>query len=213
MKHVHQGFRIKCQLCPKTVSQRSTLKHHMFVEHGIAKKSLDQCHICKASFRDKSALKRHLRRTCMKEIPIRPDHENTLVKCDHCEKSYKSEVMFSHMKIDHGCSLLKCTLCTKSFAYSGTLKHHMFVVHGIGTPRYQCNICITPFRDNCRLSRHLDLKTCIKNPRFPKLQQVQSLECSSVAAMRRTRLFVLLVRCDFKLKPKKSTKNEILLDF
>ena len=101
------------------------------------------------------------------------------VKCPHCEKSFKNELLRGshvaavhrtvkchlcfetvrktslkyHMETAHPDATLQCDHCQKQFHNKWTLRHHVYYKHPTGA-RHQCDRCVQTFKHASSLEAH-----------------------------------------------------------
>ena len=134
----------KCDICDKSFSSKSNLKHHIDTIH-LKLKSY-KCEECGKTFNQKGNLEYHVKTVHLKIKPY---------KCEECCKTFgskqdlKRHIDAVHLKIKP----FKCDECGISFATEGNLKTHINQVHH----PYKCKYCEELFDDQDSLYGHVSL--------------------------------------------------------
>lgn len=128
---VHTGDRPwKCDLCPKTCTQQSSLQAHKESAHKEFKVELT-CHYCGKLVKGRNRIYRHLKVHTEKGIP-----------CTVCHKILKNRNSLSqHMHRHTGVKSYTCEKCASTFYTSSELANHKRTVHNKGKYWYKCDLC------------------------------------------------------------------------
>lgn len=139
----------RCNLCPKTVSNRQKLETH--VASHLQERPY-KCDGCTSDFKTICGLRTHQK----------IQHKESLgFPCDKCHKVYKfARSLKLHIQSIHeGLKPFKCELCPSSFKQSGNLTDHM-TIH-TGERPFRCDICDKSFSCRQHLRRHLKIHSSI----------------------------------------------------
>ena len=162
-KRTHAGLKpFECEICTKSFSHSQAMLRHMKVHMGDMSYS---CEICDKEFAQKLSLERHV---------LKHSGEKPFV-CDHCDKVYTSELgLKQHLRYKHmEDTLIKCNRCNKSFSNRTTLDIHKRI--HTGEKPYKCCFCDRSFAQGGNLNKHMKNhgsmpipKSPVKKPRQPK---------------------------------------------
>lgn len=131
-----------CDLCGVTTSSRASVANHMRFQHlNIQAK----CKHCFGSFKNPSALARHMRRS--------HSDKTTEFRCRLCDFSSMREAELRRHRFVHtGRKLLKCHVCGAEFANNCKLQMHL-ASHSDARP-FTCEICGSAFKTKKGLNAH-----------------------------------------------------------
>ena len=165
-KAVHQIALTKCELCPKSFSNKQKVANHVRRSH---KKVWIKCDICKKDVaKDRIMTHKKIHTAdkdgkiykcdfCTKTFPtmaylrqhIRRIHsEQKRFQCDICYKYYPSNSGLKvHIRNEHEeRKLYTCDICEVSVGSIAYLKRHYANIHD-RIPKKSCNICLKLVRD------------------------------------------------------------------
>ncbi|CAG9573576.1 unnamed protein product [Danaus chrysippus] len=160
----NRDLRHCCEYCNEIFSSISKLKLHKVKEHRFVFKT--KCTSCGASFDTVEQLNEHkaLFVKDAKKIKISETikEESTEMKCDHCEKVFKTRANLLQHKLLHTERIrnFACHICGKMFFTKGTLVTHM-VTHEDTKP-FKCDHCPLTFRAKGNLISHISLHSGLK---------------------------------------------------
>ena len=124
-----------CNSCGKSFKNSALLKRHIVVHR--------ECKLCDKKFARKNALVEH-------EIVFHQANPN--IKCNFCNKTFKTFSLLKIHKRTHG--EFKCKFCDKKFVRKWSLTYHERVSHD-KTPFLKCTFCDGLFMSSNALESHL----------------------------------------------------------
>ena len=128
----------KCEVCEKTFSCQSNLRHHRNIHTG---EKPFECEICGDSFSQLNHLKNHIGIHTREKI----------FTCNICNKTVNTLRGFElHKRIHTEEKAFNCAICGKSFNQSGNLKVHE-KIH-TDDKSFKCGTCGEGFLDAGRLT-------------------------------------------------------------
>lgn len=133
------GNRIKCALCKKEFTRKSSLVDHKKI-HEINRKKL-KCSKCHTWFSKPANLLKHCK-------DFHPKAKNVFQKS--FQKGMQNAPKTSIAKN------YECFICGKNYKLKATLKEHLNDVH-IGRNKANCDLCSTSFRNTAGLRKHTKL--------------------------------------------------------
>ncbi|XP_049885692.1 zinc finger protein 501-like [Pectinophora gossypiella] len=141
---IHTGDRpFKCDLCPKTCTQLSSLTAHKETAHAEYKLEI-ACHYCGKLIRGRNLIYRHLR-----------THTDKGIECQVCHKILKNRsCLANHMQRHSGHKSYTCEKCAHSFYTMSELSNHKRMVHHKATNWYKCEQCEYKSLRKCNIKRH-----------------------------------------------------------
>jgi KRAB domain-containing zinc finger protein len=160
----HQKFhgtkKFCCKLCDRKFSIRSHFNYHLRFHKNP---EILQCQICGHQSTTKQNLTLHSR-------THNKNREKNL-KCDKCDyKTDRKDHFNNHLKLHeklakklkNNPNAIKCEKCPSVLLSLNIYQKHLKTKHKI-REKPQCDLCGRNFYDKKNLSRHLDLKKCLKN--------------------------------------------------
>ncbi|KAI5634970.1 zinc-finger associated domain (zf-AD) domain-containing protein [Phthorimaea operculella] len=128
---IHTGDRpYKCDLCPKTCTQQSSLLAHKESAHGEYKAEM-ACQYCGKFIKGRNRIYRHLKR-----------HTEQSVQCEVCLKTLKGKVSLQqHMRRHSGVKSYTCEKCAHSFYTIAELSNHKRTAHNKVKVWFKCDLC------------------------------------------------------------------------
>ncbi|XP_030019618.1 gastrula zinc finger protein XlCGF26.1-like [Manduca sexta] len=157
-----KSLRYCCEFCNKCFKMSTYLKKHKNKMHSNVYRTM--CQNCGATFENPELLQDHLtlftkhfKKRSMK--PEKLDHE---LKCDMCNKEFKSRSNLHQHKLVHTERTrdFSCHICGKMFFTKGTLSTHM-MIHEDSKP-FKCGFCPMAFRARGNLQSHISLHSGAK---------------------------------------------------
>ncbi|XP_021195080.3 zinc finger protein 665 [Helicoverpa armigera] len=126
----HSGDRrFQCKDCSKCFTQHASLQGHRESQHNDYKVEAT-CHYCGLFIKGRNKLYKHLR-----------IHEPKSVKCEVCQKIFKSHSNLSnHMKRHNGVRGYTCEHCSANFFTMSELCNHRKKVH-YKSKTFKCDLC------------------------------------------------------------------------
>lgn len=141
-KEVYKSLLKKCEECGKMI-EKNRLEGH--INKHLGKKPF----ICEFKNCGKAFYCRLLRRLHQTSI-----HTGTLVACEQCEKTFKSErSLYTHSLRHRNANRYKCDHCEKSFNNSNSLKRHLAIHSGVR--EWKCDQCSSSFYRKFNLGNNL----------------------------------------------------------
>lgn len=141
----HTGDRpYKCDLCPKTCTQQSSLAAHKESAHKDYKAEIT-CHFCGKFIKGRNKIYRHLKTHSDKGMP-----------CPVCQKILKNRNSLNqHMQRHSGVKSYTCEKCAHSFYTGAELSNHKRMVHNKANKVwFKCELCdYKNYRKEC-VKRH-----------------------------------------------------------
>ena len=149
---VHQGLKLKCELCDKKFTHTTNFQSHIKFEHKEAK-GLFRCPKCENSYNHPSNLHQH----------IQTIHEGRRNKCDWCSKTFiQPNGVRRHKRNVHGIRDFYCEICGEVYTKISQLKRHKKNAHGESTSlllksnvhggkKRKCKYCILPYSQHHNL--------------------------------------------------------------
>ena len=147
---VHEGRKIKCDLCDYQAAKKSRVEEHKKTDHEGIRYKCDKCNF-------ETKVRKYL------QVHTKRDHDGQVFQCTLCDYSSKGrQLLKRHESVKHEGVKYNCDQCAYSVTSSKSLKRHMSDgVHKVQS----CGECNELFEDPERLVRHL-LKHEGKKP-FP----------------------------------------------
>lgn len=131
-----------CDLCGVTTSSRASIANHMRYQHLNIQAKCKHCH---GSFKNPSALARHIRRTHAEKTRA--------YRCRLCDFSSLREADLRRHRFSHtGKKLHKCQVCGAEFTTNCKLQIHL-ASHSDARP-FTCEICGSAFKTKKGLGTH-----------------------------------------------------------
>ena len=142
-KNIHLGQRIKCDVCSKEFSLKSSLATHKKIVHLKLRKF--NCIDCPKVYARKYDLMCH----------VNAFHNNLKHKCGQCFKEFTGESYLKrHNRIIHGSEKFECDICEKTFTSIEGLKIHSRTIHD-KQKIHKCEVCNQCFTTKAYLKNHL----------------------------------------------------------
>lgn len=156
-------LRYCCEVCNKQFTRSAHTKKHLNSEHHNS--VITMCSNCGATFDTLEQLKDHiLIYTKFKKRPVKRENDTkeTELKCEHCNKEFKSRSNLVQHKLVHTNRSrdFSCHVCGKMFFTKGTLSTHM-MTHEDSKP-FKCEFCPMAFRARGNLQSHISLHSGAK---------------------------------------------------
>lgn len=155
-------LRYCCDICNKRFTRSVYLKKHCSVEHRDA--FLMMCGNCGTVFESHEQLKDHILMYSkgVKKRTVKRENVDTDLKCQHCNKEFKSRSNLQQHKLVHTNRRrdFSCHVCGKMFFTKGTLSTHM-TTHEDTKP-FKCEFCPMAFRARGNLQSHISLHSGAK---------------------------------------------------
>ena len=170
-ENIEKSKNFKCNSCPKTFDQVSTLYAHIKANHKGQKFKCKLCQI--ASFSFTNNLRSHFKTY---------HNGQGVFQCQLCDKSFlKKTTIQSHMQKQHkdvqfvksfeegpnkfyeeinvqvNLKKFKCSSCEKSFNHQKDLKSHVITDHN-GSGTLKCKYCEKIFVSDDKLKNHIKIK-------------------------------------------------------
>ena len=179
VKIQHEGFRLKCEFCEHTSTQKGHLKVHINEVHMKIKQLNEECTLCDFKPRDLYHLKLHINSVHLKlkskcphcdfetshlRAHIRVAHNRDKIRkyqCNLCEYSHINKTQMDiHRNGVHLGINLNCQFCDFKSASKYALKAHVKIKHMSKTESklYQCPECPKVFKSASTLNRHFKPK-------------------------------------------------------
>ena len=120
VKIQHEGFRLKCEFCEHTSTQKGHLKVHINEVHMKIKQLNEECTLCDFKPRDLYHLKLH----------INSVHLKLKSKCPHCD--FETSHLRAHIRVAHNRDKIRkyqCNLCEYSHINKTQMDIHRNGVH------------------------------------------------------------------------------------
>ena len=134
----HKCVTIACDICDKTFYDERGLTTHKATIHE--KRFVCTCDLCGQQFTKQDNLKIH----------IQQYHLNQKVKCNICDKEFKTEKNLSRHALVHLAKTM-CTLCGISVR---KIDDHMAIAHNTGEVKYRCDKCGKGFMSTSAMKQH-----------------------------------------------------------
>ena len=131
---------IKCDLCDKTFTLKSSLKKHMDLHKETPS---FECTYCKSTFKHRDTFRSH-RASCKARPPAerkeRKKRKNKAKTCDICGKQYAGHTSYKHHMLAHeGKFQYTCVVCSKQ--YNNELHYKEHLARHYGDKRFKCDEC------------------------------------------------------------------------
>ncbi|CAH2100347.1 unnamed protein product [Euphydryas editha] len=126
----HSGERpFKCNLCPNTYTQYSSLQGH---KEGAHKNYVVEitCYFCGKFIKGRKNVYRHLK-----------GHTEQKITCTICKKAMNKSSYHTHMKRHSGVKSYTCEKCASTFYTSAELCNHKRWVHNKQEKLFKCDLC------------------------------------------------------------------------
>lgn len=126
----HSGERpFKCNLCPNTYTQYSSLQGH---KEGAHKNYIVEltCYFCGKYIKGRRNVYRHLK-----------GHTDQKITCTVCKKTMNKRSYHTHMKRHSGVKSYTCEKCASTFYTSAELCNHKRWVHNKKEKLFKCDLC------------------------------------------------------------------------
>ena len=157
--------RVVCDICDKSLSCNTALKHHKNVMHFNIKEPKDNkesfhCEVCPFSTKYKGNLEIHMKGhdqtlsqcdICHEKVKWLDRHierrhtDQPRIKCNQCDYSaLKDADMTAHIQRKHSLvkDIFKCDICDKELKGKSNLLYHKKLVHEMkDEDLYKCDIC------------------------------------------------------------------------
>jgi uncharacterized Zn-finger protein len=149
----------KCDQCQNVeFSSRNSLNNHLFTVHKLLHV---RCSDCNQAFWSEAELENH-RKTlkCHARKATEEDFTETEqgVKCNLCERSYRSRKEWTTHYFNHHKFMKVCDICNQQLSTYGALKNHKKTVHDKVKP-FACTECPKKFSAKHSLQFHLNTHT------------------------------------------------------
>ncbi|CAH0404342.1 unnamed protein product [Chilo suppressalis] len=155
-------LRYCCEICNKRFTRSAYMKKHCSLVHKDT--YVTTCINCGLVFDTQEQMQEHLLVYAkgIKKRAIKRENLDTDLKCQHCNKEFKSKSNLQQHKLVHTNRSrdFSCHVCGKMFFTKGTLSTHM-TTHEDTKP-FKCDICSMAFRARGNLQSHISLHSGAK---------------------------------------------------
>lgn len=149
----------KCEHCKDVeFSNRNSLNNHLFTVHNLLH---IRCADCNQAFWSETELANHKTSLkCHARKATEDDYVETKsgVKCNLCERSYKTKKEWTTHYFNHHKFKKICDICNQQLSTYGALKNHKKTVHDKVKP-FECTECPKKFSAKHSLQFHLNTHT------------------------------------------------------